>query len=88
MAGILSIALSSMNAYQRALDVTGNNIANLNTPGYTRQSAWLSPRQTDFYGGSYIGTGVLIENIRRHSDEFANRDVRDTQSIKSQYDAF
>lgn len=88
MAGILSIALSSMNAYQRALDVTGNNIANMYTPSYTRQSAWLSPRQTDFYGGSYIGTGVLVENIRRHADEFANKDVRDTLSIKSQYDAF
>ena len=37
--GGLSIALSSLQAHQRALEIAANNVANANTPGYSRQAA-------------------------------------------------
>lgn len=85
--GLLGIALSSLNAFQRALDVTGNNIANSRTPGYSRQSLNLVPRAVEYYGGHSIGTGVLDQNIQRYADQYANQQVRTTLSVRSQYDA-
>ncbi len=35
--GVLSVGTSALLAQQRAINVTGNNIANVNTPGYSRQ---------------------------------------------------
>lgn len=39
----LSTALSSLNAQRAAMEITGQNIANVNTPGYTRQRADMTP---------------------------------------------
>ncbi len=55
---------------QLAIEVTGNNIANVQTPGYTRQTVNLennSPRQT---GLGQVGTGVRVKGITRNFDRF------------------
>jgi len=88
MANILSIASSSLNAFQRALQVTGNNIANINTPGYSRQTSQFTTGPSQRFAGSYIGSGVIISNVSRSADNFANQQVRETLTTKSQYDAF
>lgn len=85
---ILGIAYSGLNAFQYALDVAGNNIANSTTRGYSRQSILLTQSASHRYGGSYIGSGVAIASIYRNSDQFANAQVRSTLSTKSQYNAF
>ncbi|CAM2929408.1 flagellar hook-associated protein 1 FlgK [Legionella steigerwaltii] len=85
---ILSIAYSGMNAFQNALSVTGNNIANVKTRGYSRQSIQFAPTPSRRYAGSFIGTGVAVNNVYRNVDQFANAQVRSTSSVKSQYDTF
>lgn len=85
---ILSIAYTGLNAFQRALDVTSNNIANATTRGYTRQTIQFTPGISQRYAGSFIGTGVAVNNINRNADMFAATQVRGTLSVKSQYDAF
>ncbi|WP_040534256.1 FlgK family flagellar hook-associated protein, partial [Legionella drancourtii] len=85
---ILNIAYSGLNAFQYALDVSGNNIANATTKGYSRQSILLSPSMNQRYGGAYVGTGVTIGSIYRNSDQFANAQVRSSLSTKSQYETF
>jgi flagellar hook-associated protein 1 len=85
---ILNIAYSGLNAFQRALAVTGNNIANFSTPGYSRQSINFTPSISHRYAGSYIGSGVSVSSITRNVDQFATAQVRTTTSAKSQYDAF
>lgn len=85
---ILSIAYSGLNAFQRALDVTGNNIANATTRGYSRQSIQFTPSVSHKYAGSYMGTGVSVASIYRNADQFASMQVRNTLSVKSQYDTF
>ncbi|MFT4059774.1 MAG: flagellar hook-associated protein FlgK [Legionella sp.] len=85
---ILGIAYSGLNAFQYALEVAGNNIANSTTKGYSRQNILLSPAATRRYGAAYVGTGVMVDYIYRSSDQFANAQVRNTQSIKTQYETF
>lgn len=88
MGGILSIATSGLNAFQRALDVTGNNIANVRNGDYSRQIVQFAQLPSQRYAGAYVGSGVVISDIRRNSDRFATQQVRDTLSVKSQYDTF
>lgn len=88
MAGLLNIASSSLNAFQRALAVTGNNIANSSNKAYTRQSAQFSPLPSQRYAGSFIGGGVNISTIKRNDDRFADGQVREALTTKSQYEAF
>ncbi|WP_033345970.1 flagellar hook-associated protein FlgK [Catenuloplanes japonicus] len=71
----ITTALSSLYAQRRALDVTGQNIANANTEGYTRQrvqmtsaSGNISPTMWSTSDG--VGNGVSISDIRRTRDDF------------------
>lgn len=88
MGGILSIATSGLNSFQRALDVTGHNIANVGNSSYSRQVVIFSQLPSQRYAGSFIGSGVIISDIKRNSDRFATQQVRDTFSVKTQYDTF
>src|SRR5689334_17803568 len=60
MASTESIAVSGLLTSQRLLDLTGQNLANVQTPGYHRQVANLTPRT-----GGDVGLGVTISDIRR-----------------------
>ncbi len=78
MSGLLSIGTSALLANQRALAVTGNNIANANTEGYSRQRVDFSARHVT---GQMIGQGVDSGLVERYADSFANQ--RLTQSVSS-----
>lgn len=65
----LQIGNSALNAAQLAIQVTGNNLANAATPGYSRQVAFLEPNRPDGGGRFQVGTGVRISSIRRQIDE-------------------
>jgi flagellar hook-associated protein 1 len=58
------IAVQSMLTDQAAMNVVSNNIANVNTPGYTREVANLSETPPVTYAGLQYGTGVSLENIQ------------------------
>ncbi|ASQ45587.1 flagellar hook-associated protein FlgK [Legionella clemsonensis] len=88
MSGILNIAASSLSAFQRALEVVGNNIANVNTRGYSRQTTQFTPTPSHRYAGSFIGTGVTVSGIKRNNDQFATRQIRETLTTKTEYDTF
>lgn len=65
----LLIGQSALSASQIALQVTGNNIANVATPGYHRQSAMMGPiRGSHLVGRNFVGSGVAISDIRRAID--------------------
>ncbi|KTC94187.1 flagellar hook-associated protein FlgK [Legionella erythra] len=88
MVGIFGIATSGLNAFQRALDVVGTNITNVKNPNYTRQTVLFGQLPSQRFAGSYIGSGVVITDIQRHADRFANQQVRDTLAAKTQYEVF
>ncbi|MDZ4859305.1 MAG: flagellar hook-associated protein FlgK [Candidatus Hydrogenedentes bacterium] len=66
----LDIARSGLSAAQYQLNVTGNNIANVNTPGYSRQRALLEERFPSLTPFGPLGRGVGIAGIERIRDEF------------------
>ncbi|MBF0170575.1 MAG: flagellar hook-associated protein FlgK [Nitrospinae bacterium] len=75
MAGIymaMNTAKLGLMAHQIALEVTGQNLANVNNPNYTRQELSIEAAQPVSYGGSpgMIGAGVLPTTIFRHQDTF------------------
>ncbi len=71
--GILNIGTSALNANLVALQTIGNNIANVNTVGYSRQSAIQTTVQGQFTGAGYIGKGVSVETIARNYNVFLTR---------------
>ncbi|HTR48901.1 MAG TPA: flagellar hook-associated protein FlgK [Verrucomicrobiae bacterium] len=63
LSSALNIAVQSMLAEQTALDTTSNNIANANTPGYSRQTVSFTEAPPIEYGGQLYGNGVQISQI-------------------------
>lgn len=84
--GLLGTAASGLQAFQRAISVTGHNISNANTDGYTRQRVELGTRPPSFTGQGFIGNGVQVESIERVFDEFVTERLRNTTSSSSQYE--
>ncbi|MDR0882475.1 MAG: flagellar hook-associated protein FlgK, partial [Candidatus Adiutrix sp.] len=77
----LYIALTGMNMSQAAMEVASHNIANVNTPGYSRQRINLETMPT-WRGGSWgqMGTGVNAQNIIRFHDDFLTRSIVEKSS--------
>jgi flagellar hook-associated protein 1 FlgK len=73
MSGILNVGSRALQANQTVMQVIGNNIANVNTPGYSRQSAVLQTAPGQYTGAGYIGKGVDVVTIQRTYNEFLTR---------------
>ena len=71
--GIFNIGVRALQTNQAVLQTIGNNIANVNTPGYSRQSAVQQTVLGQFTGGGYIGGGVGLATIERAHNEFLTR---------------
>jgi len=83
MSGILNIGTRALMANQVALQTAGNNIANVNTPGYSRQSVVLQNVAGQFTGGGYIGSGVDVQTILRNHSDFLTRQAALTSSVSA-----
>lgn len=82
---ILHIATRALLAEQVGVEVTGHNIANVNTPGYSRQrvNAVTSPPVPSPWGP--LGTGVNIQGIDRAFDPFITARLNEKSSLLSDY---
>ncbi len=65
---LFNIGRSAIYVSQTALNVTGNNIANVNTPGYSKQDVTLEVTTPNAVRGGFLGTGVTISQITRSYD--------------------
>jgi flagellar hook-associated protein 1 FlgK len=83
----LLIGLQALDANQGALDATSNNIANVNTPGYTREVAQLSENPESESGNSVNGGGVTLEGLQSVRDELLNLQIQQQTSLQSSADA-
>ncbi|MBD8524754.1 flagellar hook-associated protein FlgK [Pseudomarimonas arenosa] len=68
---ILSNSTSALLSFQRALQTISHNVANANTPGFSRQRVELSNRAGAPSGNGFAGAGVQVDTIRRLQDSFA-----------------
>lgn len=86
--GTLQLANNALLATQVGLQVIGNNVANANTPGYTRQEVVYAPAPTQLLGTLPLGLGVQIKAIIQKTDRFINERLRgaisDVESTEAQ----
>lgn len=73
MSVLRQIGYSGVHAAQIALTATGQNIANVNTPGFSRLTAQL--HSVAGYGRLSVGGGVQVSSIHRFSNDFQNRQL-------------
>lgn len=88
------VALQSILAQQKAMEITEHNVANANTAGFHRQEAIFKagvPEKATgmMQSGSIgdMGTGVLIDRIRRYNLEFFDTRFRKETAMTSQNDS-
>ncbi|HSL03021.1 MAG TPA: flagellar hook-associated protein FlgK [Nitrospiraceae bacterium] len=67
---LVDIGKSALFTAQQAIAVTGHNVANVNTPGFSRQQVTLAENRPENGSPGQIGTGVHAESIRRAFDSF------------------
>jgi len=80
---IFSASLSGLNAAQYALTTTEHNIANANTPGFTRQQVLVNSRTAQASGAGFVGQGVDVVGVKRIYDQFLTTQVLQEQSQAS-----
>jgi flagellar hook-associated protein 1 FlgK len=82
----LSIGMQALEATQGALDATSNNIANANTPGYTREVAQFSENAQSVSGSDVSGGGVTLDGLQSVRDELLNLQIQQQTSLQSSAD--
>lgn len=88
MADLLNIGLSGLSASKSQLSITGHNISNVNTPGFSRQDASQATRVPQFSGAGYVGSGTTLVEIRRSYSEFLTSQLRSSTSLSSDVQAY
>ncbi len=84
----LNIGVSALNSFQVATNTTANNIANVKTTGFTRQSATLTAKDalnvTARYGS--VGTGVTVTSIKQQRDLYYDTKYWENNSCYGRYE--
>ena len=80
---LLNIGSSSLAAAQGALNTVSHNIANANTPGYSRQEAVLATAGGLYTGSGFFGRGVDITTVRRQYDQFLTTAVQSASALSA-----
>jgi flagellar hook-associated protein 1 FlgK len=84
VSSILDLALTGLNAQSLALQVTGENITNVNTAGYSRQTANLVTAPVALFHGFPLGNGVKVTTIYRTYDSFLQSQMMTANSTSGQ----
>ena len=77
---LTSLGTQAVFAAYAQLQATGNNIANANTPGYSRQSVELATAGSDYNASGYMGRGVTVATVTRASNMFLTQQAVATAS--------
>jgi flagellar hook-associated protein 1 FlgK len=82
----------ALASHQRALDVTGHNVANVNTPGFTRQEVVLAsvppPGSLSRFATPLLaGGGVRVASLRQARDVFLDRQLRQARQSSAEWQA-
>ncbi|HOG03552.1 MAG TPA: flagellar hook-associated protein FlgK, partial [Accumulibacter sp.] len=86
--GIIGTGVSGLHAAQFGLQTTEHNIANANTPGYTRQRTIQASNPGLLTGAGFLGQGTRVATIERVYSRFLTEQVDRSQSSVSQLDSY
>ncbi|MGF6163614.1 flagellar hook-associated protein 1 FlgK [Pseudomonas sp. 2725] len=81
---LLNIGMSGLSAGHNSLVTTGNNIANVDTAGYSRQQSVQSTKGSIQYGNVFIGTGTTLADVRRVYNAYLDSQLRTATSLNSE----
>jgi flagellar hook-associated protein 1 FlgK len=84
---VFGISVSALQAFQQAINVTSNNIANASTPGYDVESANLTEAIPQSNGAATVGAGVVVTGISRAFSQAAANQLNTSQSSLGQLNA-
>jgi flagellar hook-associated protein 1 FlgK len=87
LSDLFAISVGALQAFQSALNVTSNNIANANTPGYAKESVDLVAAAPQSNGNVTIGSGVTIAGISRSFSQATANQLNASQSALGQLSA-
>ena len=87
MADLLGIGKSGLNASKKSLEVTGHNLSNVNTEGFSRQRVIQSTAIPISVGGFVHGTGTKIDGVRRFNDEFIDKRLNNALANNKFYES-
>jgi flagellar hook-associated protein 1 FlgK len=87
VADVFGISVSALQAFQQAINVTSNNVANANTPGYDRESVNLTEALPQSNGATTVGAGVLVSGISRAFNQASANQLNTSQSSLGQLTA-
>ena len=85
---LLNIGMSGLSASQTSLMVTGNNIANADTAGYSRQQTVQGSKASNQFGNLYIGSGTTLADVRRVYNSYLDAQLQTTTSLNSDSAAY
>jgi flagellar hook-associated protein 1 FlgK len=85
---LLNIGMSGLAAGHSSLLTTGNNIANVDTAGYSRQQTVQSSKGSQQYGNVFIGTGTTLSDVRRVYNSYLDSQLQTTTSLNSDAQAY
>jgi len=86
LSSTLSIAKTGIATQQYGLNITGQNIANVNNPNYSVQNADQISRRPSLYGGFLFGTGVDISQIQQSVDNLLEERLTGEQSTQAAFE--
>jgi flagellar hook-associated protein FlgK len=87
MADLLSTGISGVRTYQRALATVGNNIANVDNEGYSRQRLEITGNASTSEGSLSIGNGARAVRVHRSYDNFVVSNLRSGQAQLSKHES-
>jgi len=87
LSGSLSIALSALAVSQQEIATTSNNVANAQTPGYSRQRPVTAAGDPVVFGSVTFGTGVLLQKIQSLRDPILEIQLNQETQTQSKLDA-
>ena len=85
--GIMSVAEQALLTQQRAISVTSHNIANVNTPGYSRQQLTMTTNSPTESSVGLMGNGVSGESIERIYDRYLSVQINNESQGFGRWDA-
>lgn len=85
---LLNIGMSGLAASQSSLATTGNNIANVDTAGYSRQQTVQGTKSSQQFGTVFIGTGTTLADVRRVYNSYLETQLHTATSLDSESAAY
>ncbi len=83
---VLDIGRLALSASQVAIQVTGDNISNVNTEGYARRELQLAENFSIDAPAGQLGTGVVATQVLRHFDQWIENAYNDKATMQSRWD--